>query len=225
MPQSRPPRSFIFEPAKSTEATSNRVIKWFEKWLKLETPYVDPRSGINGIRCIKGGIDEYITMGTGGMNKYLSTFSRILKPDMFHEEVDIISTFLPNNKYQHPTRSIKVYKCSSYESYHSALVSGINREIIKYHARKVNESINDKAAENEEANLINVNDPQWLLIKQTREKMIRALFNYEIHSKINRNNKETNVLSVANVCRVFRNLDKLTKNMEPIVCIAFFFYA
>lgn len=221
--QSRPPSSFSFEAAASTQSTSNRMIKWFTKWLKSNTPFVDNRAGINGIETIEDGVNGYIRMNVTGRNKYLASFSRILKPDMFGEKVDIICHLLPNgNKYVHPTTSCKLYKCSSYESVHSALVSGINRLIIKCHGEQMNKNENVSNGDESDANepnLINVNDPQWLLIKQTREKVCKALFNWEIHNKLNRNNKEKAVLSVQNVCRLFQNLDLLKQNMYPIVCI------
>ena len=69
----------------------------------------------------------------------------------------------------------------------------------------------------EEPNLIDINSQQWIVIKQIREKIKKILFNHSLHTKLSRINKETHTLSVNNVCRMFQNLDRLTKNCKPKV--------
>ena len=209
-------RSFQFVVAKSTGYENERMLRWFDKYLKLNPPPVDPRAQIEGIETIKGGINELIDLGPEIMIKYIITFMRRIKPDMFQEGCDLIAECLDDkNNYRKPRMTMKFYKASSYESVISALIAGINRMMIKAHEKKMNKKEN--VEELEEPNLIDINSQQWIVIKQIREKIKKILFNHSLHTKLSRSNKETHTLSVNNVCRMFQNLDRLTKNCKPKV--------
>ena len=209
-------RAFQFAVAKSTEFENKRMLRWFNKYLKLNPPPVDPRAQIQGIKTIKGGINELINLGKDVITKYIITFMRRVKPDMFEEPCDIICECVDTkNNYRKPRKTMKFYKPTSYDSVISALIGGINRMMIKSHEKKMNEKENVK--ELEEPSLIDIHSHEWIVIKQTREKIKNILFNHSLHAKFSRSNKETRTLNVNNLCRMYQNLKRLTSNCKPMV--------
>ena len=213
-----PPRSFNFEISSSTKYGSNRMLRWFDKYLKLDPPPCDPRAEIKGIVKVPGGIDELIYFDSSKMCKYICAFVRRLKPDMFNEPADVVVECLDNKQnYKPPIQTLKLYKFGSFESNLSALISGLNRHIIKCNSEEINQ--NEDPADIDLPNIININDGQWLMIQQVKQKMVKILFCHQIHANVSRHNKESNSLSVESICKIYQNLHRLTKNATPKVCI------
>ena len=209
------PQSFNFEVAKNTEYGANKMLRWFDKYIKLNPPPVDPRSQIDGIHRIKGGINELVLLDRRVMAKYIATFLRRFKPDMFAEPCDLIAECMDDkDSYRPPKGTLKFYKPDSYRTSVSALLSGLNRRIIKIHGKKMYEQENVNTVK--VPNLINVDNREWILVKQVRDKVKSILHCHQIHLKLSRINKETNTLSVRNVCRIFQNLHKLVNGTPKV---------
>lgn len=222
MPKGVPPSSFNFEPAKSTKYASDKMLKRFDKWLKMNPPPMDPRSGIKGIVTVPGGASSLIRSARPIIAKYVQSFIRRMKPDMFTEPLDVVAELLDENgNYKPTTTTYKLYKEGSYNSSVSALISSLNRLAIGEHTKESNAATGDDLAGDDKISIINVNHGEWMLIKQAREKMSAILFCHQLHHKIASSNKELHSLSVDNICKMFQNLNNLTKKMIPMVCIQF----
>ena len=221
-------KSFVYQPAASTKQTSARGLRWMEKWMKRDRPYVDEDSGINGIRKIEGGIKELVSLGSAFMAKYTAAFMRVWTPEMFGNEegegFDMITRCLDENgKFIPPPEGVSLYSDDSFDSMSSALFSGLNRFIVAAYVREQNqmneEEMNGMDALDVESVKININDSKWTLLKDTKTKILQILWQYKNNKKLARNNKEMKVLSPDMIAKMYQNLDKLEgEDMTPLVC-------
>lgn len=216
-----PPRSFTFTPARSTVSRANQVTRWMDKYIKMDPPPCDPRSGIRGLERIPGGIEELVTLDRATYQKYLQAFFRRLKPDMFEEPLDLLCELRDRKgNYKPPSTTYKLYKWGSYETNTSALVSALNRLSISQHTAAINASTTAEARDAvNPPNIVNINDGEWIGIKAIRTKVVKVLFAHCIRTNALRQNKEEHSMGVKGICMLFQNIDSLAVGMKPIVCL------
>ena len=218
-----PPRAFTFTPARSTEARCSQQLRWMDKFTKMDPPPCDPKSGIRGLEAIPGGIKDLVELNQELYIKYLQAFLRRLKPDLFSEPLDILAQLRDRKgNYKPSTTTFKLYKWTSYETNVSSLISGLNRLAIGQYNDRISKCTTEEAKGSiRRANIININEGEWIGLKAVREKVCKILFAHGIHvnGTSARNNKEENSLGIEDVCLLFQSVDSLSKAMKPMVCL------
>jgi len=221
-----PPRSFTFTPARSTEARASQQLRWMDKYIKMDPPPCDPKSGIRGLQAIPGGIKDLVELDKELYLKYLQAFLRRLKPDIFSEPLDILAQLRDRKgNYKPSPTTYKLYKWSSFETNVSSLISGLNRLAIKLYNKKISECTTEEARDRiAGANIININEGEWIGLKAVREKVCKILFAHGIHTNTSsRKNKEENALGIEQICRIFQSVDSLSNDMKPMVCLIYIY--